>query len=126
MKQAVTAALAVSASAQTILTENVTRWLADINYTVAGNFTMTPGLTVTGELGWHSHGSGDNKDVDIDVAFKYQGTSDINTDYRTILLWGLPIEDATGAQNIYEVGMFEYERGDQTAIETWDLRQAIC
>ena len=84
----------------------MTLWLADLTYTIENDFAMTPDLTISGELGWHSHGSGDNVDIDIDLAFKMQGTDNIDNNYRTILLWGLPIEDTTGDTNVYEVGMF--------------------
>ena len=80
--------------AQDVLTENVTTWTAsNITPTVIGGFDEVKGMQVRGEVGWHTHGSGDNKDVDIDLAVILSSTEPIPANYNTFLLWALPVTD---------------------------------
>ena len=67
--------LLLSASALTafpaqVLRDNVTKWesKAVFDETTVGGF-QSLGMTLNGEVGWHTHGTGSNKDVDIDLAF---------------------------------------------------------
>ena len=51
-----------------ILSQNVMNWEAEIELKAIGDFVPTKGLKVSGEIGWHQHGSSDKVDVDIDLA----------------------------------------------------------
>ena len=80
-----------------------------------------------GEIGWHTHGSGDNKDVDIDLAMILSTTDPIPSNYNTFLLWALPVTDqALTDEELYEVGMLNYKRGTFKEPEKWDLYQSLC
>lgn len=77
-----------------VLTSNVTTWTANaIKPTVVGGFQETKGLRVKGEIGWHTHGSGENKDIDIDLAFILETDEPIPTNYNTFIVWALPMAD---------------------------------
>ena len=87
-------------------------------------FVPTEGLSVHGEIGWHSHGSGDLKDTDIDLAIIISATATIDPTYTTMVLWGLPMNDQGLISDLkqYEVGYFAYKRGLEAEPATWDLR----
>ena len=75
-----------------VLNENVTKWSAStITPTIIGDFTVTQGLTIRGEIGWHTHGSGDMKDVDMDLAIILESSTPITMNYNTFVMWALPI-----------------------------------
>ena len=74
--------------------------------TPQSGFVPTDGLKVSGEIGWHAHGSGDLKDTDIDLAIIIESTAAIDPSYTTMVLWGMPM-NANGFVNdvkVYEVG----------------------
>ena len=123
------AALATSAvfAQAGVLSQNSRAWQVDMKIGSLGNHVATPDLKVHGEIGWHTHGSGDKKDVDIDVAIIVEGTGKIDPLYTTIILWGLPITGQTLTTNsLHEVGMLEYKRGTLSSVEKWNLTQGIC
>eukprot|EP00353_Schmidingerella_taraikaensis_P004132 CAMPEP_0185581292 /NCGR_PEP_ID=MMETSP0434-20130131/18223_1 /TAXON_ID=626734 ORGANISM="Favella taraikaensis, Strain Fe Narragansett Bay" /NCGR_SAMPLE_ID=MMETSP0434 /ASSEMBLY_ACC=CAM_ASM_000379 /LENGTH=131 /DNA_ID=CAMNT_0028199791 /DNA_START=12 /DNA_END=407 /DNA_ORIENTATION=+ len=106
-----------------VLTENVTTWTAsDIAPVVLGGFNVVNGMALRGEIGWHTHGSGDNKDVDIDMAVILSADEDFPTNYNTFLLWSMPVVDhALSDEDLHEVGMLNYKRGSLSTVEKWDL-----
>ena len=91
--------------------------------TPQSGFVPTDGLKVSGEIGWHAHGSGDLKDTDIDLAIIIESTAAIDPSYTTMVLWGISMGNegvaSTGIE--YEVGYFGYERGTLTDVKAWDL-----
>ena len=113
-------AVAVHGATRT-LTENVTKWDANIEFDPAFSFTPTAGLSLKGEVGWHTHGSGDIVDVDVDLAFIISSTEPIDPSYTTKVLWGIPIENFGSTVDKYEVGLWEYKRGTLTEPDTWNL-----
>ena len=84
---------------------------------------LTPGLTLNGEIGWHTHGSGANVDVDIDLVLFLAANEKINTNYLTMIFWAIQT-DQPG--NPHEIGAFEFQRGDLTEPKVWKLTQALC
>lgn len=94
-------------AATEVLDSNVTTWTAaKIKATVIGGFADSKGLRVRGEIGWHTHGSGENKDVDIDLAIILETDMKIATNYSTFILWALPMQDhALSDKDLHEVGM---------------------
>ena len=71
----------------------------------------TAGLNVRGEIGWHTHGTGDLKDTDIDLAIILESDEAIDPTYTTMVLLGVPLNDAgIVIENLeYEVAYFEYQ-----------------
>ena len=71
----------------------------------------TEGLNVRGEIGWHTHGTGDLKDTDIDLAIILESDEAINPEYTTMVLVGTPLNDSGIAFDSleYEVAYFEYQ-----------------
>ena len=94
-----------------ILRLNVKTWSADIELKSSSTeFVPTPGLKVTGEVGWHKHGSSDRIDVHIDLAVIVSADEAIDPFYTTMVLWGLPLDqnNEMAGELLYEVGFFEY------------------
>lgn len=87
--------VATTANAATgvYLNENVTRWTAKLTWQSFNSFTQTNGLGMSGEIGWHTHGSDDNIDVDMDLALVIGASSPIDPSYTTMMMWGIPIAD---------------------------------
>ena len=96
--------------------------------TPSKNFVPTEGLSVRGEIGWHTHGTGDLKDTDIDLAIILESTQAIDPSYTTMVLWGLPLNEAGIVldKEEYEVGLLEYKPADSNQELTLDLTQAVC
>ena len=71
----------------------------------------TAGLNVRGEIGWHTHGTGDLKDTDIDLAIILESDEAIDPTYTTMVLLGVPLNDAgIVIESLeYEVAYFEYQ-----------------
>ena len=71
----------------------------------------TEGLNVRGEIGWHTHGTGDLKDTDIDLAIILESDVAIAPEYTTMVLVGTPLNDSGIAYDRleYEVAYFEYQ-----------------
>jgi len=110
------------------LASNVRTWLwtEKQKLTGANGFKPTEGLRVRGETGWHTHGSGDKKDVDVDAAIILEADATINPNWTTIVLWSLPITGQNlTTSSLYEVGMLEYKRGTLSDVEKWSLTQGI-
>lgn len=89
---------------------------------------QTENLGLRGEVGWHTHGSDDNIDVDIDLALVIEASQPIDQSLSTMILWGLPVgtDFTTSTEPLWEVGSFEYKRGPLSQPEIWNLNQAIC
>ena len=51
----------------------------------------TTGLAVSGESGWHTHGSGEDKDYDIDLAIILTSTEPISTSITTMIAMMMPM-----------------------------------
>lgn len=121
------ATTAVFAQAGEVLSQNARAWTADLKISSLGSHVVTPGLKVRGEIGWHTHGSGDKKDVDIDLAIIVDTTGNIDPLFTTMILWGLPITGQTlTTLPLHEVGMLEYKRGSLSSVEKWNLTQGMC
>lgn len=76
-----------------ILRLNVKTWQANIELkSSSAQFVPTPGLKITGEVGWHKHGSTDRIDVHIDLAVTVSADEAIDPFYTTMVLWGLPLD----------------------------------
>ena len=108
--------LAATAFAQftpEVLTQNAKTWDAAIDLIPVSGFVPTSGLNVRGEIGWHTHGTGDLKDTDIDLAIIIESEEPIDPDYTTMVLWGLALDEEGFAIDSprYEVGYFGYKRG---------------
>ena len=84
----------------------------------------TEGLNVRGEIGWHTHGTGDLKDTDIDLAIIIESDEAIAPEYTTMVLCGLPLDEGGIVSDDlkYEVGYFGYKRGTLSDPEIWDLK----
>ena len=103
----------------------MTKWTADLTWKKFGTTSFVPssGLGLSGEIGWHTHGSADNIDVDIDLAIVIGSDEAINASYTTMAFWGLPIGDdfTLSEEPTWEVGALEYKRGYLSQVETWNL-----
>ena len=95
MKLAVAAAASVaSLTTASILTQNVQLWQTgtfDLAAGTTGGFVPTTGLAVSGESGWHTHGSGEDKDYDIDLAIILTSTEPISTSITTMIAMMMPM-----------------------------------
>lgn len=60
--------------------------------TPSTGFTATPGLTIKGEIGWHQHGSGENIDIDIDMAIILETTGSFASSDVYNLFWALTMD----------------------------------
>ena len=91
------------------------------------NFEPTQGLNVRGEIGWHTHGTGDLKDTDIDLAIIIESEEPIDPDYTTMVLWGIPLQEAgiVVEKLEYEVAYFEYRPAGTNREKTWILEQTL-
>ena len=108
-----------------ILSQNVMNWEAEIELKAIGDFVPTKGLKVSGEIGWHQHGSSDKVDVDIDLAIIISAEETI--DYTTMVMWAMPVlSQETPGSLEYEVGLFEYQRGRFIEPNKWNLIQSVC
>ena len=124
----VVASIAYAQSSTEILTQNAKTWDSAIELSPNTGFEPTAGLNIRGEIGWHTHGSGDLKDTDIDLAIILETDETIDPSYTTMVLWGLPLgEESLVTDEIkYEVGYFGYKRGTLSDPEIWNLKQVLC
>jgi len=89
MKRFAAVTLAMSVNGATVLTENAYSWQATLTWENFDGFVQTDGLGLSGEVGWHTHGSGDNIDVDVDLAMILTSTGDIDKTYTTMFFWAI-------------------------------------
>ena len=124
----IVAATAFAQYTPEILTQNAKTWDSAIVLIPTTGFEPTAGLNVRGEIGWHTHGTGDIKDTDIDFAIILEAEETIDPSYTTMVLWGLPLgEEGLVTDEIkYEVGYFGYKRGTLSDPEIWNLKQVLC
>ena len=109
----------VHATAGDVLHEEVTRWSPNWEWQDVGStFQHTADLVAEGEIGYHMHGSGEDADIDIDLAVIITSSEAINPSYKTTFAWGIPMQTTvTQEGSRYECGAFEYTRGNLTPAE---------
>ena len=123
----VVASIAYAQSSTEILTQNAKTWDSAIELSPNTGFEPTAGLNIRGEIGWHTHGSGDLKDTDIDLAIILETDETIDPSYTTMVLWGLPMNESgiVYEKLEYEVGYLAYQPPYNGSEQTWILKQTI-
>ena len=88
----------------------------------------TTGLTITGESGWHTHGSGEDKDYDMDLAIILNSTEPIGTNMTTMVALMMPMGEITVlADRVDEVLLWEYVPSDGgSQAMTWNLSMSVA
>ena len=89
----------------------------------------TTGLAITGESGWHTHGSGEDKDYDMDLAIILNSTEPISTSMTTMVALMMPMGEITVlADRVDEVLLWEYVPFAVTNSPsiTWNLTQGVA
>ena len=60
--------------------------------TPSDGFVATTGMSIRGEIGWHQHGSGENIDIDIDMAIILETTGSFASSDVYNLFWALTMD----------------------------------
>ena len=84
-------------------------------------------MEVSGEIGWHTHGTGDNIDVDMDLAVILSAEETIDPSVTNIVLVGQKlVNKGFSSADQFEVMMLKYKRGLLSDPEDWWLVQGLC